>query len=87
MEIKYIILIVSSVLILIFNPISVYYQNKLHKARTKLLDDRIKNLSQLYLPVLVVMMNYYSDREDYVNAQNCKELIKAITETDKSINF
>lgn len=85
MELKDIVFISCMVLVLLINPLVSYLNSKIYKQKSKLLEERIDHISKLYLPVLVVIKNYYVDREDYANAQKCKELIENVFEADRVI--
>ena len=80
MEITFMILLLISVVI---NAITSYFNHKILKRRIKLVNERQSSLSALYIPVLEVMRRYYVDREDYMNAKECKDLMKAILDSDQ----
>lgn len=63
---------------MVLNIIVSYQNNKLYKEKSKLVDEQIENLSKYHLPVLITIMNYFADREDYVNADKCKKMINSI---------
>lgn len=80
------VIIISIILIsVIVNAITAYFLHKSHKAKSELLNNRIESISELYLPVLEVMRSYYADRENYLLAKRCKDLIKSITDTDNEL--
>lgn len=72
-------------LILLINPLVSWLNSRLYKQKSEILQERINHISNLYLPLLIVMKNYYADKEDYENAQNIKDLIKKVVELDESI--
>lgn len=85
METKDIIFISVMGLVLLINPIVSYLNSRLYKQKSELLEDRIDHITKLYLPILVVIRNYYADREDYDNAQKCKELMDNVFKADEAI--
>ena len=71
-------------MVLLINPLVSYLNGRLYKQKTELLEDRIEHISKLYLPILILIRNYYADREDYENAQKCKELMDNVLKTDEA---
>lgn len=85
MDTKDIVIISVIGLSLLINPLVSWLNSRLYKQKSEILQERIEHISNLYLPLLIVIKNYYADREDYENAQNIKDLIKNIIESNETI--
>lgn len=72
---------------ILFNIILYYLDKKLQKQKKELLSEKISNISKFYLTSLIVIRDYYADKEDYLNAQKCKDIIESILKNDDSLSF
>lgn len=51
-------------------------QSDLLNKKDKLLNLKIEELKNLNIPVLIIMRDYFVDREDFVSAQRCKDVLE-----------